>query len=60
MQRRKIRDDRLIGNYVVAIINCAVDGRLNTLLEIGNQITCIASEDFVATLSPQDYFGLSS
>ena len=49
-QRGQARDDRLVRDDEVAVARGAVDGGLDALLEVGDQIARVAAEDLVAAL----------
>src|SRR5262249_16648512 len=52
-QGYKVRYDRFIGDDEVAAIHRAIDGGLDALLEIGNQIARVATKDLVPTLATE-------
>src|SRR6185437_8223043 len=54
-EQAKIRHDRFDRDHVIAAAVIAVDGRLDALLEIGDQIASIAAQKFVASLAAEHH-----
>src|SRR4029077_21280559 len=49
-QGNQVRDYRLVGHDELAGTHRAIDGALDALLEIGDQIARVAAEDLIASL----------
>src|SRR5262249_52669998 len=52
-ERDKVGDDRFISHDEVAGMHRAVDRGLDALLEVGDEVAGIATQDFIATLAAQ-------
>src|SRR5215510_10510360 len=52
----QIRNNRFVRYDKLPRMHCAINGCLDALLEVGDQVACIATENFISSLAPEDDF----